>query len=102
MNRSSFIKSIATIFAAPSLLTNLRPVPTPNKKYRTMHYAITQEMQDDSNLMEYIVFNPNSQLNLNAREAGIDLSEPFEMTAGLINNDFVNNIVTLQIKQEIK
>lgn len=104
MKRTEFIKSIITLIAAPKILGQLEiintpPAPVANKI--AYYFKVTEEMQEDIPLMEYMFSNGSSFLWKGCEANGIDLSKDFDFKLGYAEDDFPRNLLTGVITQEV-
>ncbi len=102
MNRSSFIRSLALLIAAPSVIIDVASNSTAalDVKKPAFWFKITEEMQSDIPLMDHLLNSKNSWVYKNALEKGVDLSKPFEMKVGYHGDDFTKNLLTAVITQK--
>lgn len=104
MNRKGFLKSLATIIAAPALLesfdTKCSTVTKKRRNYtKSMRFKISQEMKDDTKHMEFLLYNKHSWISILALSYGIDMTKDFDCKIGFDGDDFIYNKLTCIIRQ---
>lgn len=106
MNRSSFIKSIAMLIAAPKIVGELQVLRQEKPKTFISGYIktafcfkISKEMEEDTEYTQWLFNNKSSFLWKKAEESGMDLSQPFDIAIGEERNDFAMNLRTCIVSQ---
>lgn len=109
INRKSFIRSFITLCAAPSVLAHVDEHQNiihidvdeivPQKQKLCYYWKIYDEALEDEGHMEWLFFNEYSHLNVDLKEAGFDLSKPYNIQIGYENDDFTRNLKTCIITQ---
>lgn len=84
MKRSNFLKSVLTIFAAPSILADIsisdtKPVKEYPKEVNEYYFLVSKEMLEDVDYMKYLLENKMSEFHYGAKRRGIDMDKEFNL-----------------------
>lgn len=96
MNRKSFIRNLLVLAAAPSIFAEIKPI-SQEKKYLICHFRIAKEMLKDNKCMNTFVKNI---VKPKMKQVGMNLSKQYDTIIGYEGEDFINNRLTMIIKQE--
>ena len=122
MKRSDFLKCLAAVIAAPSVLVSLPETVTPvdvaadaglyegsavtmaaNSEtpilFNAFWWKVSDEQVMDTAYMKFLLTDPRSDFVQAAAKHGIDLSKPHQIQIGFVNDDFIRTLQTIVIKQ---
>lgn len=123
MKRSDFLKCLAAVIAAPSVLISseepIVPAAADPALYETsavtmaansetpilmnaFWWKVSDEQVLDTDYMKFLLTDPRSDFWRTAVKHGIDLNKPHQLQVGWVNDDFVRTLQTIVVKQPKK
>ncbi len=108
MKRSDFLKALAAVIVAPSVLVSMpqtaTAAPVADKEeelpqYRAFWWKVSDEEVMDKAYMAYLLTDPRSDFRKAALKHGVDLNKPHTLSIGFVNDDFIRTLQTIVVKQ---
>ncbi len=109
MKRSEFLKALAAVIVAPSILITAAEtmeapaaIVDPPVLMKAFWWKVSEDQVLDTGYMRWLLTDPASDFWKAAAKHGVDLTQPHTIQMGLMHDDFVRTLQTIVIRQPQK